>query len=65
MQRNKVEMKKWPNENNKDRENMLTNIPTIFRAEEKYICPQEPYWEERYYNCLLKITHITTKHLQN
>jgi len=54
MQRNKVEMKKWPNENNKDRENMLTNIPTIFRAEEKYICPQEPYWEERYYNCLFE-----------
>jgi 5'-3' exonuclease len=54
MQRNKVEMKKWPNENNKDRENMLTNIPTIFRAEEKYICPQEPYWEERYYKCLFE-----------
>jgi 5'-3' exoribonuclease 1 len=54
MQRNKVEMRKWPNENNKDRENMLTNIPTIFRAEEKYICPQEPYWEERYYACLFE-----------
>jgi len=52
--RNKLEMKKWPNENNKDRENMLTNIPTIFRAEEKYICPQEPYWEERYYKCLFE-----------
>jgi 5'-3' exonuclease len=33
---------------------MLTNIPTIFRAEEKYICPQEPYWEERYYACLFE-----------
>ena len=56
MQRSKLEMKKWPNENNKDRENMLTNIPIIFRAEEKYICPQEPYWEDRYYNSLFENT---------
>jgi 5'-3' exonuclease len=57
-QRNKMDGRKWTNENNKDRENMLTNVPTMFRAEEKYICPQEPYWEDRYYQCLFH-TNIT------
>ena len=50
--RNKMDARKWPNENNRDRDNMLTNIPMIYRAEEKYICPQETYWESRYYQCL-------------
>jgi 5'-3' exonuclease len=50
--RNKMDGRKWSNENNKERENMLTNVPMIYRAEEKYICPQEPYWESRYYQCL-------------
>ena len=38
-----------------DKENILLNAPVIFRSDEKYICPQEPYWEERYYKCLLGI----------
>ena len=29
------------------------NVPILYRAEEKYICPKEPYWENRYYKTLL------------
>ena len=53
--RNKMDGRKFANENNKDRENMLTNVPMMFRAEEKYICPDEPYWEDRYYQSLFHI----------
>ena len=70
-QRNKMDGRKWVNENNKDRENMLTNIPTMFRAEEKYICPDEPYWEDRYYQSLFHsdnsntfVKAVTTNYLE-
>lgn len=32
---------------------VLKNVPILYRAEEKYICPKEPYWENRYYKTLL------------
>lgn len=35
-----------------EKENILLNAPIIYRAEEKYICPEEPYWEHRYYTIL-------------
>jgi 5'-3' exonuclease len=38
-----------------DKENILLNAPIIYRMDEKYICPQELYWEERYYKCLFNI----------
>jgi 5'-3' exonuclease len=38
-----------------DKEKILLNSPVIYRRDEKYICPQEPYWEERYYKCLFGI----------
>ena len=37
----------------KEREDLLQNCPVIYRAEEKYICPDEPGWETRYYKALL------------
>lgn len=37
----------------KERDDMLLNCPIIYRAEEKYICPQESGWEARYYKSLL------------
>jgi len=37
----------------KERDDLLLNCPIIYRAEEKYICPQEPGWEARYYKSLL------------
>jgi len=42
-----------------DKENILLNAPVIYRMDEKYICPQELYWEERYYKCLF---YIDTKY---
>jgi 5'-3' exonuclease len=36
----------------KDKEDLLQNAPTIYRAEEKYICPDESGWESRYYKSL-------------
>lgn len=35
-----------------EKEDILLNVPIIYRADEKYICPDEPYWEERYYKTL-------------
>ena len=32
-----------------DRENAFQNTPLMMRADEKYICPDEQGWEERYY----------------
>lgn len=33
---------------------ILLNIPVMFRNDEKYICPIEENWEERYYNILFQ-----------
>ena len=45
---------KWtlPSNNNGDMEEMLLNVPVVYRMEEKYIFPQEKQWEERYYSIL-------------
>jgi len=37
----------------KEKDEMMQNCPVIFRCEEKYICPEEPGWESRYYKSLL------------
>jgi 5'-3' exonuclease len=39
--------------NAKEKEELLQNSPIIYRAEEKYICPDESGWESRYYKSLL------------
>ena len=37
-----------------EKQDFLQNVPTIYRGDEKYICPTEPMWESRYYKTLLK-----------
>ena len=50
--RDKMDYYKWPQTTIEEKENVLHNTPVIFRAEEKYICPSENMWEERYYKTL-------------
>lgn len=37
---------------NEDIEKLIQNVPIIYRFDEKYICPTEEFWEERYYKNL-------------
>jgi 5'-3' exonuclease len=39
-----------------DREKLLMNLPIIYRGDEKYICPREEGWEERYYKRLFEMS---------
>lgn len=36
----------------KEKQELIENIPIIYRYQEKYISPQFPFWEKRYYKCL-------------
>jgi len=51
--RNKFDKRTYTMETPKEREEAFQNLPIIFREEEKYICPDEPMWENRYYKRLL------------
>jgi 5'-3' exonuclease len=51
--RDKMENRKYEQTTEKEKEELLNNTPIIFRAEEKYISPNEMNWEERYYKILL------------
>lgn len=51
--RDKHDKRKWKTETDEDREYATLNIPIIYRGEEKYICPTEKMWEERYYKVLV------------
>jgi 5'-3' exonuclease len=48
--RHKMEKRFYATNTQEDRINAFENIPTIYRAEEHYIQPGEPGWENRYYN---------------
>ena len=50
--RDKFGKRKWTTENEESRDNVVLNIPVIYRSEENYICPQSQYWELRYYKTL-------------
>lgn len=50
--RDKFENRKWAYSNPKEKEQTFQSIPIIYRADEKYIYPQEKFWEERYYKSL-------------
>ena len=50
--RDKFGKRKWTTENEESRDNVVLNIPVIYRSEENYICPQHQYWELRYYKTL-------------
>ena len=42
----------WSQKTEQEREEHFMSAPVVFRAEEKYICPSEVFWEKRYYNTL-------------
>jgi len=50
--RDKFDKRFYPETTVEEKQDFLLNIPTIYRAEEKYICPNEPMWESRYYKTL-------------
>jgi len=52
--RDKLDKRKFLESTSLEREDILLNTPIIYRAEEKYICPQEPQWQKRYYKTLFK-----------
>ena len=53
--RNKFDKRRWPETTDLEKEDLLLNAPVIYRQQEKYICPDEPYWEERYYKTLFHV----------
>jgi 5'-3' exonuclease len=59
--RGRDDKKKGIKDTTKEKEDYLTNVPILYRAEEKYICPSEIGWEDRYYNILLDDSCIKTK----
>ena len=52
--RAKWDRRTFPETTEKEKEDLLTNVPMVFRQEEKYICPTEEGWESRYYKCLFR-----------
>jgi 5'-3' exonuclease len=57
--RDKWDRRQWPETTPKEKEELVNNVPIIFRTEEKYIAPKEAHWETRYYNALFyKPEHI-------
>jgi 5'-3' exonuclease len=54
--RDKMENRKYEQTTEKEKEELLNNTPIIFRAEEKYISPNDMNWEQRYYKILLHST---------
>lgn len=59
--RAKWDRRTFPETTEKEKEDLLTNVPMLFRQEEKYICPEEGGWESRYYKCLFRMGKDTTK----
>jgi 5'-3' exonuclease len=50
--RDKFDKRNWSEGSNEEKGESILNVPIIFRAEEKYICPDEYGWERRYYKTL-------------
>jgi 5'-3' exonuclease len=50
--RNTMDNYKWQQTTTYDQEKMFMNTPIILRSQEKYIAPEEPKWEDRYYKTL-------------
>lgn len=51
--RDKFDKRQYPDTTPEEKNEIFQNIPVIYRGDEKYICPEEPYWETRYYKTLL------------
>jgi 5'-3' exonuclease len=62
--------KKWSMVTPDDKQFLITSVPVIYRAEENYICPEEKFWENRYYKSLFNedkseiITKICNNYLE-
>ena len=50
--RNKMDKYQWSYTTKEEKDNVILNTPIIYRAEEKYICPDENGWQDRYYKSL-------------
>lgn len=62
--RDKFDKRYFPETTPKEKEDVLQNAPIIYRQKEKYICPQEPEWEKRYYKSLFSLQR-TSDNLKN
>jgi len=51
-ERKKWDKRYWSETTDEDKANILDNVPVIYRQEEKYIDPNIPKWQSRYYNIL-------------
>jgi len=51
--RDKWDKRQFSDSTPKERDDLLSNVPLLYRSEEKYISPNEYGWEKRYYNILL------------
>ena len=56
--RDKFDKRNWQETTPQEIEERNLNIPVIFRADEKYISPNENGWEKRYYKSLLNNANI-------
>ena len=52
--RDKYDKRQLQETTQKEKEDILQNAPTIYRQDEKYICPKELDWEKRYYKSLFE-----------
>ena len=52
--RDKYERFRFPENTDEEKKKAFENTPIVYRAEEKYICPSEQYWDKRYYQALFK-----------
>jgi 5'-3' exonuclease len=50
--RNKMDKYQWSYSSKDEQENVILNTPVIYRTDEKYICPSEKGWQDRYYRSL-------------
>ena len=50
--RDKMDGRVWANNTDEEKEQILHNIPVIYRQDEKYISPKQTSWEKRYYKQL-------------
>jgi len=57
--RDKLDKRYWSENTREERDQILHNVPIIYRIDEKYISPNEYGWEKRYYSSLFGIDNIT------
>ena len=50
--RDKLDHRKFPETTPAEKEQAFVNAPILYRQDEKYICPSENNWEDRYYKIL-------------